>query len=483
MSDFLVKHLDIVYFFYGLSFIFMGTIIFSQLRIIRKSEFKLLGVLWLLAWFGIIHGANEFIDMFIIIHGRGIIFKILSPVFLITSFIFLFCFGYRLINFGKKNVLSVYFGILSAAAFLIAVFLAGITSEAAWINSSRYFLCFPGGLISAIGFFLYYRTNSKQLNKLRAGRYFILAASFLCIYAIIGGLIVRKADFFPASVVNLEAFISLVRIPPQCFRAICALGIAFSVWNILGIFDAEEAEKRKKADELKRLSDIGTLAATIAHELRNPLAAIGMAAHNIKRKSKNSDLDKHLSNIEKKIAESDQIIDNILFYSRIKPPRYENINIFDIIAESIVSVLESRKKDISIIRNIDSLKDIPIEADPTQIEEVINNILNNACDAVPSVDGKVEIISACEDEFIEVAIKDNGQGIDKESVAKVFDPFFTTKAKGTGLGLSVCQQIINLHDGSIHIQSEPGKGTSVTVRLPKKGRNNKNNKAVPAKPR
>lgn len=88
-------------------------------------------------------------------------------------------------------------------------------------------------------------------------------------------------------------------------------------------------------EQAKRLSDIGVLAATVAHELRNSPATINIAVSNIKRKAKNPDLDKHLRNIEKKIAESNQIINNLLFYSRIKSPSYEKVNIMSIIEECV----------------------------------------------------------------------------------------------------------------------------------------------------
>ncbi|MGE5197324.1 MAG: sensor histidine kinase, partial [Deltaproteobacteria bacterium] len=225
---------------------------------------------------------------------------------------------------------------------------------------------------------------------------------------------------------------------------------------------------RIELEKTKRLSDIGTLAAIVAHELRNPLAAISMAVHNIKRKAQNPDLDKHLVNIDKKVTESDQIINNLLFYSRLKPPRYENINISDILEECADLLEKQGRKDVKIIKNINPIKDLLIEADPIQIKEVFINILNNAQDAVPSVKGQIKIIAKNKDEFIEVTIEDNGAGIDKDILDKVFDPFFTTKAKGTGLGLSVCRQIVNMHEGEIGIKSEAGQGASITVRLPKK---------------
>lgn len=228
---------------------------------------------------------------------------------------------------------------------------------------------------------------------------------------------------------------------------------------------------QEEINKAKRLSDIGTLAATVAHELRNPLAAMRMAAYNIKRKRTNLDLDRHLINIEKKIVESDQIISNLLFYSRIKDPQYEDVNICAIIDEHIETLgAQHKKRNISLTTKIDPLKDVFIKADPLQIREMVVNILNNAFDAVADEKGAIEIRGNIKNkDNIEFHIKDNGSGIEKENLEKVFEPFFTTKSKGTGLGLSVCYQIAHLHKGTINIESEKDQGTMVSVTLPIKG--------------
>ncbi|HCE44194.1 MAG TPA: hypothetical protein DET40_11660 [Lentisphaeria bacterium] len=221
-------------------------------------------------------------------------------------------------------------------------------------------------------------------------------------------------------------------------------------------------------ERAKRLSDIGVLASTVAHELRNPLAAITITADILRRKAKNLDVENLLGGIEMKVAESDQIINNLLYYSRIKPPHREKIDISPILEECIELIEDKSNKDMSIIKNIDSIKEISIEADPIQIREVFNNLLNNAIDAIPSEGGIIKIIAESKDGFIKVAVEDNGEGIPKNKLEKIFDPFFTTKAKGTGLGLSVCRQIIDFHNGSIHVESEEGHGTTFIVSLPKK---------------
>ena len=221
----------------------------------------------------------------------------------------------------------------------------------------------------------------------------------------------------------------------------------------------------------KRLSDLGTLAATVAHELRNPLGVIRTASYNIRRKRQSSLLDRHLDNIEKKISESDQIINNLLGYARIRIPNYEKIQIYDILNECIAFAKRRfYKQNVSIVKTFESTEKRPTEADPLQIREIFNNILTNAYQSVSDKKGKIEIIARYakydRKDSIEISFNDNGMGIDKEDLERVFEPFFTRKSKGTGLGLTICNELVNLHSGKIDIDSQKGKGTTVTVTLP-----------------
>ncbi len=239
-----------------------------------------------------------------------------------------------------------------------------------------------------------------------------------------------------------------------------------------------EKVARKKTEELshahenlekaRRLADIGTLASTVAHELRNPLGVIGSAVYNISRKRRNPEIDRNLANIEKKIAESERIINNLLSYSRLKEPKYEAFNICDALKEAISSV-KTRYNNISarIITKYPPREECPMEGDRFQIREVLDNVLGNAAQAVGEKGGTIEArIKADRSGDIEICIRDNGKGMSEEVLDKVFEPFFTTRSKGTGLGLSICNELVNLHNGSIDIDSAPGRGTAVTITLP-----------------
>jgi two-component system CheB/CheR fusion protein len=230
---------------------------------------------------------------------------------------------------------------------------------------------------------------------------------------------------------------------------------------------AELLKTRLELEKAKRLSDIGTLASTVAHELRNPLAAIRVALFNVKRKTQEESISHSLETIEKKINESAQIINNLLFYARIQKSDHEPVDLFHIISEIVDTTIKrySRQK-VDVSCSLDFLKNTPISADPLQMKEVFNNLLNNSFDAVANMQGKIEIYGKADNNNVTISIKDNGGGIAKDVLEHIYEPFFTTKSKGTGLGLSVVRQIISLHNGDIAFASELNKGTEVTVTLP-----------------
>ena len=232
----------------------------------------------------------------------------------------------------------------------------------------------------------------------------------------------------------------------------------------------ELTKAQKKLENARRLSDIGTLSTTVAHELRNPLGAISIAVHNIKVKSaKNQDFTSHLVNIDKKISESNQIIKNLLTYSRIKMPHFENISILKVLKESINHCEDKYTKfDITVNLSHNWGSEDLIPADPLHMSELFINILDNAYQAYPNKEGKIDVKLDCNKKHnkVDIYITDYGVGLHENDLPKVFEPFFTLKSKGIGLGLTVCRQIVDLHAGRLSVKSMLGTGTEVYIFLP-----------------
>ncbi|MDD4957332.1 MAG: ATP-binding protein [Candidatus Omnitrophica bacterium] len=247
--------------------------------------------------------------------------------------------------------------------------------------------------------------------------------------------------------------------------------------------DKEEIEKiirlrtrelifaQKELARKRRLSDIGALAATVAHELRNPLGVIKVATYNIKRKNKDGELDKHLFNLERHIDESELFIKNLLSYTRIRVPDYQKTDIRQLIkecAETCGKTHPDTKVKLILVPLSDDNR--MIEMDIGHFREILTNLLNNAYQAIGPERGSIEIrtsvVSKKGKKHYRISVSDNGCGIDREDIKKVFQPFFSLKPQGTGLGLAICAELIAMHNGVISIKSEKKQGTTVTFTLP-----------------
>lgn len=249
--NFLNNNIDIIFFFYGFAYVVLGIIIFAQIKATQASEYKLINILWLLGLFGITHGANELIDMFTIIKGESVFFNIIGFVALSVSYFMIFLFGYSLVNLSDKKI-GKWFPVLIILSFIGLPVLFGINSFINWSISARYFMGFTGALLTAFGLPLYYKSELRKLSNTDVKKYFIYAASFFAVYGILGGLVVPKASFFPASMINNEVFNQIVGIPVQLFRTFCAIGITFSMIKIINIFNIEAVNTRKKSKEFTK---------------------------------------------------------------------------------------------------------------------------------------------------------------------------------------------------------------------------------------
>jgi PAS domain S-box-containing protein len=233
------------------------------------------------------------------------------------------------------------------------------------------------------------------------------------------------------------------------------------------ITDQKEREKlERQLLQSDKLATIGQLAAGVAHEINNPLANISLYAQMLSEEIKAGKPDiKKLEIIEEQVDVAAKIVNSLLEFSRQREPEISHINVNREITK-VLDIIGHQFAGIEVIRDFDP--DLPeISADPTQIQQVFINIITNAIQAMPN-GGRIVISTKKKEDKVEIKISDTGVGIPKEHLSKIFDPFFTTKeiGRGTGLGLSICYGIIERHNGTISVESEVGKGTTVTVELP-----------------
>jgi two-component sensor histidine kinase len=263
ISKVLVSQLDVIFFVYGLAFVTMGIAILVQPK--KDSEHKIADIFWLLALFGITHGANELLDMWAIIKGRHPFLDIVRWFVLAISYFFLFEFGRRFFRLQRAKApvwqkkISKLFVWWWLPVTGIIIFISGYTSPDFWKVGSiwtRYLLGLPGGLLIGIGFFEEYRYEKETLEPLKVKKFFIGAGAAFLTYGILGGTVVPKGDFFPANWLNTDSFVSVVKVPVQVFRAGCALVAAWAISGILEIFNWEMREKfQDQAAKLKAINE------------------------------------------------------------------------------------------------------------------------------------------------------------------------------------------------------------------------------------
>jgi len=238
------------------------------------------------------------------------------------------------------------------------------------------------------------------------------------------------------------------------------------------------AESRKAAErrvaELRqqRLAYIGTLAAGLAHEIRNPLNSIRMNVELIegeltaRGEAQDSPSAVRLGRIRREADQLNGILDEFLAFAR--PPRMQLVatdlsqylnDLLDFFAP------ECREHDVAVRRDFAD-DPYPVRIDPAQFKHVILNLLKNAVEAIGE-HGEITVATAELEREVTIRIADNGGGLAPENAEKVFEVFFSTKERGTGLGLAIARRIVEEHGGQLELDNRPGLGAAFVIHLPK----------------
>jgi len=225
----------------------------------------------------------------------------------------------------------------------------------------------------------------------------------------------------------------------------------------------------------ERLSSVGTLAASVVHEIKNPMAVMSGAIQILMRKGEDEKLLIEYSKIIKKqIDNIVKLTNQLLSFSKEMKPERKSEDLNNIVKNTLIFTEHylSRFKGVKVIKNLK--KSLPqIYIDSGQIQQVFVNIISNAAQAMPS-GGTLKIETGLyspgsdNEKEVFVSFVDNGNGIEKKYLKKIFHPFFTTKnrGEGTGLGLSISRDIIKRHKGRIEVKSKFGEGTSFLIFFP-----------------
>jgi len=233
-----------------------------------------------------------------------------------------------------------------------------------------------------------------------------------------------------------------------------------------------QVQHEQQIQQAEKMASIGELASSIAHEIKNPLAGISAA---IQVLSKELTLDathsEVVTEITAQLERMNKNIKDLLSFARPVEPKFVKGDLNDVINRAKFFVKQqAEKQNICIEERLET--NIPkVLIDPEQMQQVFLNVMLNAVQAMPE-GGSLSIASIVSDntgnnhQKVEVHFTDTGTGISLQQLNKIFNPFFTTKHRGTGLGLSISRTIVEKHDGELTVESEPGRGTNITVALP-----------------
>lgn len=241
-----------------------------------------------------------------------------------------------------------------------------------------------------------------------------------------------------------------------------------------------EKEMQAKYNQAEKMATVGALAAGVAHEINNPLAAISGFAEGIQRRLKKldgkveeevvGDFAEYTDTIIKECLRCRDIVQTLLTFSRPNVQSLGPVSINRCVTDTLF-LLKHRFKEVSQVRlELVQEPELPmVMGDESQLKQVIINLFTNGLDAVEE-QGTIRIVTRIgTGDKVELIVEDDGCGIPQEALGKLFEPFFTTKpvGKGIGIGLSTCYSIVSNHQGEISVESEEGKGSVFTVSLPR----------------
>jgi signal transduction histidine kinase len=284
----------------------------------------------------------------------------------------------------------------------------------------------------------------------------------------------RDQEMVLSHLVNQE---TPIRVSSSVFYShTCEILGAFLVINDLTVIKQLELQVRRT----DRLASLGTLAAGMAHEIKNPLVSIKTFTQLLPERYEDSDFrETFFSLVGGEVKRIDRIVNQLLRFSRPAKPNLTATRLHEVLDSALKLMSQQlRQNNIHLVRSLDAPDD-SIRAAGDQLSQAFINLLLNAIEAMGN-GGTLTVRTApaqaaglpatfwseTPEPRIEVTIRDTGEGIAADSLPHIFDPFFTTKSQGTGLGLSVAHGIVQEHDGIIDVASEAGQGTTFTVILP-----------------
>jgi two-component system NtrC family sensor kinase len=222
--------------------------------------------------------------------------------------------------------------------------------------------------------------------------------------------------------------------------------------------------------QTEKLASMGQLAASIAHEVNNPLSGVLIYNQLVIKKIAQGDINKfailsYLSKMEHELTRSTKLIRNLLDFAVQSEPKMKEVDINEILNQCLDLAIHTGASNIRVEKYLNSAP--LITADPDQLQQVFINLFLNALQAMPE-GGVLKLRTYEDNQELKIEVQDTGCGIPPENMSRIFTPFFSTKQeiKGVGLGLAVSYGIIQRHRGRIEVKSKTHEGTTFTICLP-----------------
>lgn len=228
--------------------------------------------------------------------------------------------------------------------------------------------------------------------------------------------------------------------------------------------NAQLSEFERQNERNSRLIAMGEMAAKIVHEIRSPLCSIELFSTMLSKDLEGTAHAEMSRGISTGIQSLNNILTNMLLFARNQKPSFREVRLAAAVEESIKML-----KPLAEIRGVHVVTNLTndvIDGDAELSKQVFMNIFLNAIQAMPD-GGRLEVSIQSDDEFVTVAVTDEGEGINPENLEKIFDPFFSTKDRGTGLGLTIAYKIMQCHNGFIKAFKNADKGSTFYLYFPK----------------
>lgn len=374
---------------------------------------------------------------------------ILSSIYLILKFDSFVFLGYPIILFDIPLILSFYKK-RTMLAIIVSIILIIYQNMVLGFN---FWLLIIEYLIYLVFYLVFYRNlrNRKNLKPINIVTAFIIIKSFMLSFSVF--LYIKPEEEFTTNLFYLFIIIIVLTI----------------VTNLVVYFFTKGekiVELRSDLNKIEREKELRRSLFKVTHEIKNPIAVckgyLDMLDINDKKKVR-----KYIPIIKSEIARTLVLLDDFLDYTKIKITK-EEMDLSLLIEELQLSLVDLFKKNHIKVRFNTLDNDIYIEADYNRLKQVLINILKNAVEA-KDVNKKImtiDVDTVVSDDVIKIIIKDNGIGMDNDTLMNMSKMFFTTKRKGSGLGVSLSKEIIEQHDGEILYESKLGVGTITTIILP-----------------